>query len=453
MAATYTTLQIANELGTSVVDLGDGTNFALIEEGWGPQVAVLRDSIVGGQEPYTEEDEELEIDILGSTGATLLANAQSLMQLLDQAERWRRGEYVDPVYLKVLPQGSNNTILMSLITGGRVELPDNWPDLLWGNQIDAAKIRLTRRGWWLQALDSASSVSVTSSQLMSFTFANHPRNSPCRIYVRGVPPAATSVPVLPSLLITAPSSTLLKIVPVSDASVTGGTTTPSTPTLGLATNPKTTASSTIDVTMPAGIQFDRRRVGVYAMVYAPSDQAATVNASAVAYGASMDLPPRTLQLVQGCQPIPIGIFSSESGIGTISFTVFGATSGALEIDHLVIVALDDERSNILPIDKLPRNSFGLPAAVTQINMFAGYRHAGAYQPKYGVSLEGILVAGGTPRRPVNYRGNPVILQRGTAMAGVWMAGGLTTWRVPNTSSGAQSLTVSADRWRSYLMPE
>ena len=105
VACGYSTLKITD--GTTTADLTDQTNYQLVDGGWAPSVAPLRKSTLGGSGPYEDVIEEIVVNVHGTTAATCLANLAKLSQLLDQAERWSRGENISPVKLQCQPWGSS----------------------------------------------------------------------------------------------------------------------------------------------------------------------------------------------------------------------------------------------------------------------------------------------------------------------------------------------------------
>lgn len=174
--AAYTTLTISD--GTTTANLVDGTNYALVANGWGPSVATLRVSTLGGGGPYADVTEEITVDVLGSTGAVCLANLAKLSRLLDQAERWSRGEPVAAVLLTCQPQGSTLAAALSCVILGRagesaVNPPATFNDLLMCYEIPDVKLSLRRRGLWLEAVETPTPSGTTSrTNIATVTFAS-----------------------------------------------------------------------------------------------------------------------------------------------------------------------------------------------------------------------------------------------------------------------------------------
>lgn len=172
MPAAYTTLEITD--GTTTLDLVDGTNYALRDQSWSPVVANEKLSRAGGSMFEDVDENPIVIDILGSTGEVVLNNLHNLRALLNQAERWRRGEAVDPVVLNVLAQGSTLTadqqaVILGQQTGSRplITLPPNFMDYLHTNIIEGAEINFRRRGEWLAATETETSSGSTNPAVLT----------------------------------------------------------------------------------------------------------------------------------------------------------------------------------------------------------------------------------------------------------------------------------------------
>jgi len=174
--AVFTMLTISD--GTTTADLMDGTNYALVDGGWGPSVAPLRMATLGGSGPYADVEEQITIDVLGSTGAVCLANLAKLSQLLDQAERWSRGEPVAPVILTCQPQGSVLPAALRCVILGRagesaINMPAAFNDLLMCYEVPNVQLSFRRRGLWLAAtVGVGPGAGVANPGILSATYAD-----------------------------------------------------------------------------------------------------------------------------------------------------------------------------------------------------------------------------------------------------------------------------------------
>jgi hypothetical protein len=167
--------------GTTTANLVDGINYDLVDRGWAPGVAALRKSTLGGYGPYENVVEEITVNIYGATAAQCLENLATLSQLLDQAERWNRGEQVAAVRLTCQPTGSTLDDPLECVILGRVDqqpvmgLPVVFNDKLKIDifEVPDVRLRFVRRGLWLEAAETpATSAAVTNPGIATVTYAS-----------------------------------------------------------------------------------------------------------------------------------------------------------------------------------------------------------------------------------------------------------------------------------------
>ena len=110
--ATYLYLRITD--GTTTITFASGTtatpgNYSIDGDDWAPVIAGPEaGELNGGYYPPVEES--IPINITGADSATMRANAQTLVRLLEQADRWARGDdTLAPVRLQYIPAGSSRT--------------------------------------------------------------------------------------------------------------------------------------------------------------------------------------------------------------------------------------------------------------------------------------------------------------------------------------------------------
>lgn len=157
--------------GTTTITFADGSggsSWYRISNTWGPKIASLRQSQLGGYGPYENVDEDMALTIAGSTAPHLYSNLDALNRLIDQAQRWYRGENKTAVLFKYSPTGATVSTsaspLQAAVLGGALELPENFHDA--GNNLKLmdARLRFTRRGLWLHRSASVSASAISESQ-------------------------------------------------------------------------------------------------------------------------------------------------------------------------------------------------------------------------------------------------------------------------------------------------
>lgn len=187
--------------GTTTVTFQDGSggvpNYGLAPDGFSPSLAGVRESPLAGAGPYEEVIEQLTITITGATASAAYANLATLAKLLEQAERWARGENETAVLFKVAPQGSTisstsaplqYTVLGRAPGDGTVGVAVGGRWLAGGNtfQLDDINVAFKRLGVGLLAEANASSSATTNGDLASITLAATTNPSPVRFAITNV---------------------------------------------------------------------------------------------------------------------------------------------------------------------------------------------------------------------------------------------------------------------------
>ena len=189
-------LAIMDSSGSPSVVFADGTgrrtDYFLTRNDWAPAIAGLREDQLGGQGPYAEVVEEWECNILGETPAIAQANLATLARLLEQADRWRKGESVNAVLFKVSPVGATvssleNPLQATILSRAgsdpaAVSLPVTFNRDLHAFMIAGVRVRFVRQGALLANTEvSASSAATTNGDLATITIAATDDPSPTRI--------------------------------------------------------------------------------------------------------------------------------------------------------------------------------------------------------------------------------------------------------------------------------
>lgn len=177
--------------GTTGINL-DGTSdadFFGIQWGqWAPKVARQNLNTLGGN-LYDDVIEEIPLEIKSTTDiATILENIEALNNLINQAERWYRGENVDPVIFRYSPN-SNSAYYEAAILGppggqSAIELPPTFEGYLQALATIGVTLRFIRHGQWLDDEDTASGSTVKQGVKGSVTFSAAPDTpSPVKVEI------------------------------------------------------------------------------------------------------------------------------------------------------------------------------------------------------------------------------------------------------------------------------
>lgn len=182
--------------GTTTITFQDGaggeTNYILHRQVWAPVIAGLRRSQLGGRTPYEDVVEELPSLIRGTSAQDAYAKLAALARLLEQAERWARGENVTAVVVKFVPKGAllsslANPLQATILgrAGGDetagVALSGEWNAAGTHYVIPTVRVRFVRRGLWLTLENSANPAAFANGELVTFALPACADPSPTRI--------------------------------------------------------------------------------------------------------------------------------------------------------------------------------------------------------------------------------------------------------------------------------
>src|SRR3990172_8696486 len=155
---------------------------------WAPRIAGLRRSTLGGRSPYAEVVEEFDLHITGTSAANALANLATLGTLLDNAERWWRGENRAQVTLRYSPEGATvssttdplEAVVLGRATGDQsagVTLPVVFNEFVPQQWVIRARVRFVRRGLWTRnSIGYSGSSTGSNPAVIQNTFSI---SSPC----------------------------------------------------------------------------------------------------------------------------------------------------------------------------------------------------------------------------------------------------------------------------------
>ena len=177
MTNPYSYLEITDDTThVSIWDGAGGITSYLLSDGWAPRIAGLRQSELGGAGEHEDVTEELDITITGATAGAALSNLNKLERLLDQAERFWRGQRTSPVKIKYAPKGATVSSLASplqaLILGrpagdraAMVALSPRFNKAGMYYVIERVRVRFVRQGEWKHTNTTASSAATNNGDL------------------------------------------------------------------------------------------------------------------------------------------------------------------------------------------------------------------------------------------------------------------------------------------------
>lgn len=473
--------------GTTTVTFSDGvggaTSYPLAGRNvWAPNIASLRRDALAGRAPYGDVIEELTINIIGATAAAAMSNLATLARLLDQAERWRRGDNVAAVALKYVPQGSTvhstSTPLQAIVLGravgdetNTVGLSPEFNDVGLIFWIRDVRMRFIRRSQWLGASESASSSAAGSSARHHVAFgSSHPEFSPLKIVLNDLTPGA-ALAMKDSFIFVARNKagtsdvtgSYIQSLAAETMTATGWTAVASAGNNPLGTNvlrytPTGTtfvASGALTLTSPMTLS---KRIYVYATLRNNhATRTFQVYGEFTSLGGTKTLITPTTFISSGddgtTQPRAVCLGSISIPVDEVAlpnatyptFKLYAAVSSTtgsptLDFDNLVFLGADDEGGNALTI-----LAFTIP---NQTNIDLIVDPQALTSPRPTVTLDYTSVTD-----MLSYENNPwnnTVLDRVTCL---WLATQGTNWRFANNANTLQTFTFTATRRLAYLTPQ
>ncbi len=450
--------------GTDTVTFADGlggvTNYPPVRRRWAPSIAGIRTSQLAGRGPYADIEEDLTCNIRNTTAALCWQNLDTLVRLLDKAERWwLRNEPIAPVLLKYAAQGSTihdhvitpmQAIVLGRVGSGElngVDLPQDVNDAGMLFEIYGIKIQCLRRGAWVGKNDTTgASATAANPTVMTRAFvATHPINSPVDLTIAGF--NGTTTPTIQAgylcvgssvndiQILEAESGAAGAFTSVADApnNARGGNVLRYTPAV---TTPVTCASIALSLIG-----------GSCAVIAAVRNNSATttflLQANLSGFGFTTSTPQ---YLIDTSTALPrlvlLGVAGNNAANGVTLTVTASAASGTLDIDYLIVVNLRDETVAILAHDAVSLAGAGAGNASLAFD----------FNPLLDQNPR-VFVAGSAGNVPLVYRGPMPILTAGINIYATWTATNGASWRFTTTAPAVLAVSLNATRYRSYVSPQ
>lgn len=444
---------------TSVsINLLDPTKFNLKDDGWAPAIAELRAGELGGYGPYDDVEEVLTLDVVGATPGAVMANIGDLKRIVDQAERWSRGESVGPITMGISITGGISR--SAVVVGGSVVLPENFADRLFLNEQESITLRIVRHGWLFGLSDVAygtAAAAQPSIHVLDFV-NNHPPISPVDyIAVTGFASntADISFSAVQSWLLWAPAASYIQISEAETNAAGGGFATVADTNASNGNYLRMNSTSSV-ITYGNNITITQKRMSVFAMIRNPITTDCRIRGRAYANGRQVTtrwetiLGGSTIPLL-----VPFGEMETRDQFNRFEWEYVSASGSAqLEMDYFILLGIVDDYT----------------CGAVQVNHSLLYDSLSGIGPlTYRVSPR--MVPGNNPRQSpeviiygagatvyAGYRGAPVPCVKGSSMAVVFIASGggngsTANWRFTNTSGTVVNVALSSSRARAYLIVE
>lgn len=439
----YTILRITGGADGDV-DLVDDVNYTLLERGWSPAVSRKRRPLIGGRSRYEEVGESITVDIMGSTGAVMLANKAKLATALLQAQRFADGEGVDPVLIECQPQGSAQAApLTAVITGAggdaTLGLPSNFNDYLMIPELNGVRIPFTRRGAWLDGGETpGASSSAASPNVLSVTFASVTNNpSPVKLSLSGF---TNSQPEITNGLVLATNSVdKLAILEAEDFG-SGGTPTAEAGARGgniLRIDNTLSSSFTISYVLSGTEASNLNRCHIWAVL---RNNSLSTTWNLLPLFAGMGESSYGLNILvdvssQDPRTVYLGELVMNNPVTTLLVDILASDSGSgqtLDLDFFLLMR-SDEQGHVLAINSAYLGYGGTEKLVIDHRLIESWPLA--------------YTEAGSDTSNASYEGNPVIELTGDTVACLFHATRGTNWLHGST------LGLTATRRKAYLTPQ
>lgn len=466
--------------GFDVLELTDGTTtidlllspYALAGDNMPDLgVATLRPGTLGGNGLYTEVDCTIPLVITGTCPANVYTALQSVWVLLDQAQRFWKGEPgVTAVRLVAQATGSTVSAVEAMVlrradADAPLSLPPVYEVTRSNYTMQGISLRFTRRGQWLGATDTATGSAQPSGTVFSVTVADHDTISPVIVNLSLPTSIAGTIALSPSVLILTDDTSDIAIVEAESfgASTQYTVVTPAaaevargTQVLRYAATP-TAELQSASLATPTLLQGSQP-VSIFAVANAVLE---TMSIRMWFYDAqspsivAFETTPVIVDPLNQNRPLPVFLGTvvppPDTGYRTMRIVCSNPAVSAftMDIDYLVFV----KETDALSVITFPSNFFIVdpPYTVgTVMRLRSDHQTNSALVP-----FVGIATSANAQRTSVSHNGPSLPVMRDTTLAGIWLSTGSATgsssrWRFTNVADSLYSNTPSAERRRAYL---
>lgn len=456
--ATQTTLTITD--GVTTLNLVDGDNYFCDPNAVQFGIGLPSDDLRAGP-PNDDGVTTLRPMIRGGTANTttqVLENLRKLIDLLNQAARWSRGDRVAPVRLRCLPIGSNavepwETLILGW-SGRGIELPDVLLDTVGRRYIPDVQLTLRHNQWHLpggqggQELEG-DTLPVGYTQEARFG-SSVTELCPLLASIGYIPPNGLLAPNF--ILIASRREKIQNLAATATTSADGWTSSASAAARSFSAQTKKVTSapnaylSPIRWSIPAAFAPYAARFAVFAAVQTSPDATWRITTRALRYSYTLD---QVRAEVRDTYPsgagnpyyVNLGTLALPADLppGEIELEVRNISDGTatIEIDRIILFALD-ETSFDLALRGLSNEGITTPAA---LNLVVSNDPLTQRRPRVEVVASTSDIGSNGRVYPVPTRGSTALLTTGDRVALCWLVndGGAAanTWRI----EGAYPFTV------------
>lgn len=457
-------------------------------------VSHRKDATIIGQANYEPVLETLQLNIVGSSAADCLTKLRALYQMLDDSDRWYANQIVQHVIFAYQPKGSNASVTyQTLVIGNATDeeilrLVPTLDDVGVTYRINGISISFWRLGEWLGETDTATSAGVAPGTIGTVTLAaTAPIASPYDASLRKFDLNTQPSAIPNSVLILADRSTdsaftainsQYRLQTILGTNFAGGAGY-STPAESSANRAK--SGTTILRYTPASTSFAQsgsfsivtnfiqgRNIAAYATVRNNSGSTSfrvKIGTQQIASAAgSVIFGQEALVDTSSLNPriIALGTIQAINGYRSNTFVLSiaaSAASGTIDIDQIILVAIDDETTSIIEIGAFnPGTELNPTSNDIRIEIQHNQAMPSGFtypilptQPQ--LSTYDAQVAGANFFFIPQVTALLPLYNKTTTIDWVWIAPYSTFWIYPNNAGTVPTFTLTVNRRRGYLVPE
>jgi hypothetical protein len=458
--------------GVTELELTDNISYALVS--YAPQIAPLRESLLGGQGPYDVATDTITVHAMGTTAALAYTAADKLQTLLEQSFRWWQGERVSAVTIRAVAQDSTLSSPVVALVRGRaagapagLSLPPIWHEHFGKYVIQNITIQFVRGPLFQGATQSATSNTAAMPSVLTATFAAGAVDHLTPMVATLSGPLNRSILALQlGYLLIAPQNRIELIEAETMTNTGGGTATSTADAAAHASNGSVMrlsaapAHAQLFKAFSAPFAANAYQVAVFATIRinavptgANTMQAELFRNSAPVLGPIVPVDDTYFGVNGIPQPVFLGIIDMPSGSAATGVQVnvdwFNST---FDIDVVVCIALNnahDARAIATIIDPTAYTPFAGAVATSPLSVVYDPQNLTQVAP----GVIGREATGGTDEPwPIN--GDPYLVSKEAVMTAMWLTTMGTFWRPWDTTAAAAiSFTLALSRRAPFLLPQ
>jgi hypothetical protein len=459
-------------MAISILKISDGTttvDFITANSGyritaWSPSVAKRRNGMLGGRGSYEDVVEEMEITIYTSTA---LAKLETLMHLMDQAERWSQGENVTAVLFHYQPTAGSSELKATILGPAgpgeaMVELPPNFADSPTVETIDPVRIRFKRLGMWLGAAVTSTSSSAQHPTALTMSGLTDVKiESPVLLKLNALTTDSTVVGnsfILATCAATTTAATQRLVILDAEDWASGAYTSVVDSTNKargsdvLRYTPAGTTPASVSRSITSSVDQDVRRWGIFLNYRNNSGTTSfKVKIGLIdSFSGNLTYTPELIIAAGVSTPrwTFMGAVSLNNPLAVLWITIeASAASGSMDIDTIALLSLDKPTDKAIAIIADPIDTFTTAGDFILDHRLLSNQTSLAYFKRDNLTLAKVI----SPTRP-----DATIYMTGPVLAAAWLGSGETTaayWRNTNQAGTVLSATFTATQTEARLAPE